>query len=231
MKTMGLSALWLVRPSRFPDRDGIAMASGALDVFCGAKVVPSVQHALAGTLRAYALTARPREMGPVVLSPRDAALESIDLARQGEVAFLFGNEESGLRNEDILRCQRIVEIPANPVYSSLNVAAAVQVITYELRTAAAGSGLTSGRRRPPVPEKFAPATIAEIEGLYGHFERALGDSGFLDRTNPRKLMERLRRLCGRAALEREEINILRGILGNLEAHVARSGRRPRGNEG
>ena len=204
------------------------MASGALDVFCGAKVVPTVEAALAGTIAAFALTARPREIGPAVLSPREAARVGFELASQGPVAFLFGNEESGLRNEDILRCQRIVEIPANPIYSSLNVAAAVQVIAYELRTAGEAAGVTSGRPRAPIPDKFAAATFEEIEGLYGHFERALGNSGFLDRSNPRKLMERLRRLCGRAVLEREEVNILRGILGNLEAHSAKSGLPVRG---
>ncbi|MFN0305086.1 MAG: RNA methyltransferase [Burkholderiales bacterium] len=228
MKTMGLSVLCLVAPKRFPDRDAIAMASGAVDVFCNARLASSVGAALEGTITAYALTARPREIGPVVLSPRDAAREAIEAAADGPVAFVFGNEESGLRNEDILRCRRIVEIPANPVYSSLNVAAAVQVIAYELRIASDGVGATSGRPRSAIPDKFLPGTFEELEGLYVHFERALGNSGFLDRSNPRKLMERLRRLCGRANLEREEINILRGVLNNLEAHAAKSGLRIRG---
>ncbi len=228
MKTMGLSVLCLVAPNRFPDRDAIAMASGAVDVFCNARLVSSVDAALEGTITAYALTARPREMGPVVLSPRAAAREAVEAAASGPVAFVFGNEESGLRNDEILRCRRIVEIPANPAYSSLNVAAAVQVIAYELRLASEGVGATSGRARAGIPDKFAPGTFEELEGLYVHFERALGDSGFLDRNNPRKLMERLRRLCGRANLEREEINILRGLLNNLEAHAAKSGLRIRG---
>jgi tRNA/rRNA methyltransferase len=224
MKTMGLSALWLVRPNRFPDRDAISMASGAADIVCGATLVRSVDAALQGTIAAFALTARPREMGPIVLSPRDAARAAMEAALHGPVAFLFGNEESGLTNEDILRCQRIVEIPANPVYSSLNVAAAVQVMAYEIRVASEAIGdlgETSGRSRAPVAEKFAPAGFAEVEGLYGHFERALEKSGFLDPKNPGKLLDRLRRLYGRANLEREEINILRGILNNLEAHAAK----------
>ncbi|MSQ20623.1 MAG: RNA methyltransferase [Betaproteobacteria bacterium] len=226
MKTMGLSALWLVRPNRFPDRDALSMASGAADIVCDATLVHSVDQALAGTIAAFALTARPREMGPIVLTPREAAREAIDAAGGGPVAFLFGNEESGLRNEDILRCQRIVEIPANPLYSSLNVAAAVQVMAYELRLASAAVGAvaaSSGRTRAPAPEKFAPASYAEIEGLFGHFEHALGASGFLDHKNPGKLMDRLRRLFGRATLEREEVNILRGILNNLAVHAAKSG--------
>jgi tRNA/rRNA methyltransferase len=225
MKTMGLSALWLVRPNRFPDRDAISMASGAADLVCGATLVSSVPAALEGTVAAFALTARPREMGPIVLTPREAAQAAMEAATHGPVAFLFGNEESGLTNEDILRCQRIVEIPANPVYSSLNVAAAVQVMAYEVRVASEGTGdlgESSGRTRAPTPEKFAPASFAEVEGLFSHFERALGRSGFLDHKNPGKLMDRLRRLYGRTNLEREEINILRGMLNNLEAHAAKA---------
>lgn len=224
MKTMGLGALYLVEPKRFPDRDAIAMASGALNVFTDAKLCASVEEALAQTTLALALTARPREIGPEALDPRQAARLAVDAARDGPVAFLFGNEESGLTNAEIQRCQRIVEIPANPAYASLNVAAAVQLMAYELRLAAiatADDAAESGRAKPVIA-RYPSATFEELEGFFAHLERALGDSGFLDRDNPKRLMDRLRRLYSRARLEREEVGILRGMLNTLEDFVRRA---------
>jgi len=230
MKTMGLSDLVLVRPKRFPDRDGLAMSSKAIDVYAGARLCNDLSSALADAVLVFALTARPRDMSAPVVTPREAAREAVGAAVSGPVVFLFGNEESGLANDEILRAHGIVEIPANPEYASLNVAAAVQLIAYEVRmaaletAAAAGTAGTigAGRERPPVPAKYAPATVDEIEGLYGHFEAALREANFLDPRHPGRLMDRLRRLFGRSRLEREEVNILRGMLTTLEAAVAQA---------
>lgn len=221
MKTMGLSRLYLVRPRRFPDRDAIAMASGALDVFGSAVVVDSMQAALADTTLAIALTARPREVALDVLDPRAGAALALAAARDGTVAIVFGNEESGLSNDEVLRCQRIVSIPADDAYGSLNVAAAVQVMTYELRMAALAGGVSAS---PAGPAGESPiATFQELEGLYAHFDRALSASGFFQPLRRPRQLERLRRLIARARPEREEVALLRGILTNLERQVRAGG--------
>lgn len=221
LKTMGLASLYLVRPKRFPDREAIAMASGALDVFSDAIVVDTLDQALAGTTLAIALTARPREVTLEVLDPRAGAALALTAAREGMVAIVFGNEESGLNNDEVLRCQRIVAIPADPAYASLNVAAAVQVMTYELRLAA----LAGDAAGPVDAERESPAaSFEELEGLYGHFDRALSASGFFNAHRRPRQLERLRRLIARARPEREEVALMRGILTNLERQVRAGGR-------
>lgn len=229
MKTMGLSALYLVRPRRFPDRDAIAMASGALDVFGNAVVVETLDAALAGTTLAIALTTRPREVALDVLDPRAGAALALAAAAAGPVAIVFGNEESGLNNDEVLRCQRIVSIPADSGYGSLNVAAAVQVMAYELRMAALASVAAAPRvesdRESPI------ATFDELEGLYAHFDRALTASEFFNPLRRPRQLERLRRLIARARPEREEVALLRGILTNLERQVRAAGRASGRNEG
>jgi TrmH family RNA methyltransferase len=127
----------------------------------------------------------------------------------GEVALLFGNETAGLSNDELARCHLGVMIPANPDYSSLNLGAAVQLMSYELRLAAASPG------QPPQGEG-EPATADEVEGLHAHLERVAVSTGFLDPSNPKRLMPRLRRLFARARLEHEEVSILRGFLSTVE---------------
>lgn len=222
LKTMGLASLYLVRPKRFPDREAIAMASGALDVFSDAIVVDTLDQALTGTTLAIALTARPREVTLEVLDPRAGAALALTTAREGVVAIVFGNEESGLNNDEVLRCQRIVAIPADPAYASLNVAAAVQVMTYELRLAAlagdaAAPASVNAERESPA------ASFEELEGLHAHFDRALSASGFFNVHRRPRQLERLRRLIARARPEREEVALLRGILTNLERQVRAGG--------
>ena len=211
MKTMGLSQLWLVAPLSYPDPVALARASGADDILTQARVVPTLAEALQGTRMAAALTARPREWSTPPASARQAAPELIDIARDGEIALVFGNETSGLTNEELALCARPVTIPTNSGYSSLNLAAAVQLLCYELRLAAA---------QDPAPRSAGksqlPASFEEIEGFYQHLEKAMTRSGFYDPANPRRLMPRIRRLFGRTHLERDEVNILRGILNALE---------------
>ena len=209
MKTMGLSRLYLVAPQCEIDGQARALSSNALDVLEGAVQCATLEEALAGTVLAAALTARRREYSAPLKWAREAAAEIVDTALAGEVALVFGNETAGLSNEELALCRLPVMIPANPNYSSLNLAAAVQVMCYELRMAAMmPAAVHAGRDEP--------ATFEDVQRLYAHLERALIDSGFLDPTNPKKLMPRLRRLFDRAALEKEEVNILRGMLNSFQ---------------
>lgn len=209
MKTMGLKRLYLVNPKRFPDAEASARSSGALDVLENATVCGSLGEALAGTILAAALTSRRRDLSLPPLEPRVAAPQLLAEAAQGEVALVFGAETNGLTNEELDHCQMRVMIPANPEYASLNLAAAVQVLAYELRTAA-----LSGVAQPE--EQANWAGLEEIEGFFGHIEQVMVASGFLDPASPKRLMHRLRRLFARTRLEREEVNILRGILTSVD---------------
>jgi len=145
-----------------------------------------------------------------VLALRDAAAQAIALARQRDVALVFGTEMSGLSNDELARCSIVATIAANPDYGSLNLAAAVQVAAWELRMAAQGGDVWHAPR-------FAPATHDDVEALYAHAARTLEALGFYDPARPRRLLPRLRRLFGRTSLEREEVNILRGILARIDA--------------
>lgn len=211
MKTMGLSALCLVNPKSFPDKEAEARAAGAWDILNSAKVCASLDQALSGTVLAAAVTARPRGLSHAVLDSRRGAQELLGHARQYPVALVFGTEMSGLTTAEVSKCQIILHIPANPDYSSLNLASAVQVVAYELRMALAEIG------RLPQPAN-ALASFDEIELLYRHLEQAMIGSGFLDPQEPKRLMQRMRRLFARTRLEKEEVNILRGILNALEKH-------------
>jgi tRNA/rRNA methyltransferase len=201
MKTMGLSDLRLVTPERFPAPEAEWMATNAADVLKSCRVVETLAEAIGDCVAAFALSARPREWSPQVLDVRSAALRAS--ATQGDVAFVFGSESAGLTNEEMFACQFLVHIPANKEFSSLNLAQAVQVVAYELRMCV----------DPAMPfartEKLA--TVEDLEGLYGHLEEAAVKSGFM--TPASRLRERWRRLFSRVpGLEREEVNILRGLL-------------------
>ena len=212
MKTMGLSRLVLVNPRHFPDAQAAAMAAGATDILASAQVVPTLSEALAGTVLAVALSARRRELAVPALWAREAAAELAATATSiGEVALVFGNETAGLSNEDLLQCQRWAMIPVNPDFSSLNVAAAVQLMCYEVRLALGSPG-----RPPEISGAGLPATHEEVEHLVAHIEQAAIGSGFLDPASPKRLMLRLRRMFSRAVLEKEEVNILRGLLSALQ---------------
>jgi tRNA/rRNA methyltransferase len=210
MKTMGFSRLVLVNPKIFPDAQAEAMASGAGDVLASAQIVGSLAEALQGTVLALAMTARRRDLATGPFWAREGAAELAAVAAQGEVALVFGNETSGLSNDELAMCARWAMIPANPEYTSLNLAAAVQLMCYELRLA-----LIAVPPAPSFHESGTPATHEEVEGLMTHLESVAVDSGFLDPDNPRRLMLRLRRLFGRAGLEKEEVNILRGLIASF----------------
>ncbi|MBI4985739.1 MAG: RNA methyltransferase [Rhodocyclales bacterium] len=211
MKTMGLSRLVLVNPKHFPDPQADAMAAGAVDILEQARVCASVEDALVGTTFATAMTARRRGLAVEPLWAREAAAELAVLAVREEVALVFGNETAGLSNEEVSLCQRWAKIPTDPEWSSLNLAQAVQVLCYEMRMAAVAVGAP-----PPVNDAGEPASHEEIEGLMAHLERAVIASEFLDPEKPKRLMPRMRRMFARAGLEKEEVNILRGMLTSFE---------------
>lgn len=213
MKTMGFDQLVLVDP-RFPDvlehEEAIAFASGAQDVLAAARVVGSFDEAIEGCNFAAALSARLREYSPPVIAPR--ALAARLAAEDGlRAALVFGSERYGLPNEVIERCNVLINIPANPEYSSLNLAQAVQLLAWEARQAA-----ESNHAAPQIAGfQGAAAELDEIEGMFRHLEQALVEIDFLDPDNPKKLMPRLRRLFARSQLEKEEVNILRGIANKI----------------
>jgi tRNA/rRNA methyltransferase len=211
MKTMGLSRLFLVNPLRFPDAEADARASSATDILEQAHVCTSLDDALAGTVFAAASTARSRDLSHAVLTPRQTAAQLAREAMHAPVALVFGPEKTGLTVQDVSRCNVIATVPANPNYSSLNLASAVQVFAYETRVAA--------QQLESLPqEHHEPATYEEVELFYRHLEQTMLDVGFLDPAKPKRLMQRMRRLFARARLEREEVNILRGILAAAQKH-------------
>ncbi len=204
MKTMGLKHLCLINPSRFPDPQATAMATGADDILQNAVLCSTIDEALQGVVLTVGMTARMRDISNEVASPWDAMPKVLQEATMHSVALLFGTEMSGLTNEEASRAQLLVNIPANPEFSSLNLASAVQVIAYELAAAA--------QVFQPTAKALQPATHEQVEGLMEHLEKTLYEIGFFTTQNPERMMQRLRRLYARARLEPDEINILRGIL-------------------
>ncbi len=209
LKTMGLGALHLVNPRHFPHPDADARASGARDVLQLAQVHDSLAAALGDCVLAVGTSSRHRELRHDIKNPREAARELLVTASTHPVAIVFGNETTGLTSDEAGLCQLWACIPANPEYASLNLAAAVQIFAYELRMACE-SGVAHNEA------EFEPATLADVERLYRHFEQTMTATGFHDPANPKRLMPRLRRLLARARLEAEEVNILRGFLRSVD---------------
>ena len=206
MKTMGLTRLFLVEPGRYPDAEATARASGADDVLASAQVCATLDEALQGCRFVIGASARSRSIPVPLISPDRCAEMLRAESETGEVALLFGCERSGLSNPEIDRCNYLVQIPTSIEYSSLNLAAAVQIICYEIFVAHASQHPAEG-----APE-HVPVAADEMERFYTHLEETLVALDFLDRSNPRMLMRRLRRLYNRARPDTNEVNILRGIL-------------------
>ncbi len=201
IKAMGFRDLRLVAPERFPAPEAQWMATNAFDVLENAVVCATLEEAIRDCVHAFALSARSREWSPQVFDVRTAAARAVGMA--GPVAFVFGNETAGLTNEEVFACQSLVHIPASRDFSSLNLAQAVQVVAYELHMALDVA--------IPFARTEKAATIEDLEGLYAHLEQAAAQSGFM--TPQSRLRERWRRLFSRVPnLEREEVNILRGLL-------------------
>jgi tRNA/rRNA methyltransferase len=215
MKVMGFDDLVLVAP-RWPDvlaRDEtIQRAGGGSDVLERARIVATLDEALEGVTYLCATAMTPRDFGPPTFTPREHLGTLAGSAHS--VAFLFGSERFGMNNEDVYRCHAALTIPTDPRYGSLNLAAAIQVIAYEWRTAL--GGFASSARRTD-----ALADAQAVAGMLSHWERALLDIGFLDPAAPKKLMPRLNQLFNRAQLTPEEIHILRGVAKAMSQAVAR----------
>jgi tRNA/rRNA methyltransferase len=222
MKTMGFSELVLVNPrvdGVLHHEEAVAFASGAQDVLASARIVATMAEALDGISYAAAVSARLREFSPPVHTPREIA-QHVAAAPALYPALIFGNERFGLPNEIVERCNVLINIPANPDYSSLNLAQAAQVLLYECRMAALADTVPAAS---PVGFHGDAASQGQIEGMYAHLEQALVAIGFLDAGNPRKLMPRLKRLFARTGLETEEVNILRGIARQILARERKPG--------
>lgn len=213
MKTMGLRHLYLINPRHFPDPQAHAMSAGADDILQNAVVCASLDEALTGVAFTVGMTARLRDISIEVKTPREAMPLLLQQAASQPVALLFGTEMSGLTNEELGRAQMLVNIPTDPDYSSLNVAAAVQVMSYELAVAAQSFA--------PALQETRLATHEQLEGYYAHLEKTLYQIGFFTTQNPARMMQRLRRLYARARLEPDEINFLRGMLSVTTEYNAR----------
>ena len=213
MKTMGLRHLYLINPRYFPDPQASAMAAGADDILQNAVVCGSIDEALQGVALTVGMTARLRDISNQVMMPREAMHRVLQQAATQPVALLFGTEMSGLTNEEVSRAQLLVNIPANPDFSSLNLAAAVQVMAYEI--------MLASQSYSPVTQQTPVAVHEQVEGFLAHLEKTLLEIGFFTTQNPARMMQRLRRLYARARLEADEINILRGILSVTSEYNAR----------
>ncbi len=208
MKTMGLGHLRLVRPRYFPHADATAMASGADDLLTRAEVYDSLPEAIGDCVAVAGASARLRTHHWPTYDARDSVRRLLAVG-DGPLAVVFGRERTGLSNEELDHCQWLLNVPANPDYASLNLAMAVQVVSYELRMATLGEGAVDS----PQPE---PAPAAELERFYAHLETVMVATGFLNPDNPRHLMRRMRLMFNRATPDQNEVNILRGLLTSVE---------------
>jgi TrmH family RNA methyltransferase len=202
MWTMNLSSLYLVSPKSFPDPAATARSSGAEHILEQAVVVESLDEALADCSIVIGTSAQNRHLPWPQLSPKECAQYVVEQAQIQNVAILFGPERTGLSNEDLQRCQHQVAIPANPEYSSLNLAMAVQVICYEIY----GAMLTA-----PQPAERVLATDAQLQSFYGHIDQLLDLIDFRKPTSSPELMPKLKRIFNRAQLDADDINLLRGV--------------------
>jgi len=207
MKTMGLTSLYLVGPGEFPSQEATRRAVGAEDLLEQAIVTERLQDAVADCGLVMGTTARPRSIELPVSAPDAAAADLVAASSNGPVALLFGRESSGLTNFELELCQRVVHIPTNESFSSLNLASAVQILAYEVRLAVRAPALA---RRIKHGEQ--PATATQMSGFYTHLEETLYWLDFVKTDPSTKLMRKLKRLFNRSGLTEEEINLLRGIL-------------------
>jgi TrmH family RNA methyltransferase len=206
MKTMGLSQLYLVNPKHFPDEQANSLAVNASDVLDSAVVTTSLEEAIADCNFVIGVSGKERALSQQVLNVREAAQQVTTIASQQKVALVFGTEMSGLSNAEADCCHMLATIPANPEYTSLNLAQAVQIMCYEVRMAIT-DGVLHYQEKP-----CELATQDDLERLYVHMQSVLEEIGFINPRAPKKLFERLRRLYARTRLEKEEVNLLRGIL-------------------
>lgn len=214
IKTMGLDRLVLVAPEKPPNAESEALAAGADDVLAGARIVGTLEEALAGCHAVLGCTARSRRVALPELAPHEAAARMVAgvAAGSGDVALVFGRERTGLTNEELHLCQAAVHIPANPGYSSLNLAAAVQVLAYEVRMALLAAAAAPGPAEPRDP----PASHEQLESFYAQLGDTLDAIDFHKGRAPESALRKLRRIFNRAALDEREVRLLRGILADAQ---------------
>jgi TrmH family RNA methyltransferase len=218
MKNMALSDLVLVRPRSFPHAEAAALAAGADDILARARIVESVAEAISDCGFIAGTTSRPRSYYWEFTTPREVAARIVASPAENRAALLFGSERYGLATEDLNHCNVLVRIPANPDYCSLNLAMSVQLIAYEVFMAREQSHSHTQLEMPLAPS-------GDVEHFYAHLHQVLNEIDFEDRTG--HLMERLRRLFNRAQLDRNELNILRGILSAVQGRRGQSAQRSR----
>lgn len=224
LKTMGMSRLVLVAPEQFPADEAFRRAAGADDVLAEAVVVATLAEAVSDCRFVLGCTARSRRVALEELAPRDAASRVAALAAADEVALVFGRERTGLSNEELQLCHASVHIPANPEYSSLNLAAAVQVLAYELRVALLPGHVASGPIAEPRQEPAA--SHAQMEGFFAQLGETLDDIDFHKGRAPDSAMRKLRRLFLRASLNEQEVRLMRGILADAQRMARLAGAKP-----
>ena len=212
MKTMGLSNLVLVDPVSPPDGHASALAAGAGDVLASAKQVSTLAEAIQGCGLVVGTSARSRTLPWPMLEPRECGVKLVSEVRQDPVALVFGRENNGLSNEELQQCHFHVCIPANPEYSSLNLAAAVQTLCYEVRMAHLGQ---NQHVDAPLPYPL----VDDLEAFYSHLEQTLLKTNFIKPQHPGMVMAKLRRIFNRARPDEQEFNILRGILASIEKSI------------
>jgi tRNA (cytidine32/uridine32-2'-O)-methyltransferase len=221
MKTMGLSQLCLVAPKELPDGQAYALSAGASDILANASVFDTLQQAIADCGLVVGSSARSRTLSWPMLEPRECGLLAVKEAGGHPVALVFGRESSGLSNEELQLCNYHVCIAANPEYSSLNLAMAVQIITYEVRMA-----YLQSQQQPQLDNHVAYPTSEQLSSFYQHLEDTLNETGFIIKQHPGVVMTKLKRLFTRARPEEAEYNILRGILTSIQ----RYGRNAKGDK-
>ena len=212
MKTMGLSNLYLAEPRVQPDGQSVALAAGACDILKNLTTVDSLSEAIKDCHLVIATSARSRTLDWPMLDPREAGIKLATESQQGSVAIVFGRENHGLSNEELQQCNYHMAIPANPEYSSLNLAQAVQLICYETRMAYLAEN-------SPTEEQSDFPVTQDLEGFFVHLEKTLLKTGFIIKNHPGQVMVKLRRLFTKARIENSEINILRGVLSSIDKKI------------
>jgi tRNA (cytidine32/uridine32-2'-O)-methyltransferase len=215
MKTMGISNLYLVNPVTAPDSKAMALAAGATDILANAKTVDTLEEAIEDCGLVVGASARSRTWSWPMLDPRQCAKKMLAESPKHQVALVFGRENNGLSNEELQLCQFHVCLPANPEYSSLNLAMAVQTLCYEIRM----TWLEQQDQYETVEEEYPLAD--ELGGFYQHLEQTLIKTGFIVKAHPGQVMMKLKRLFNRARVEKQELNILRGILSSIQSQRKR----------
>jgi len=214
MKNMGLSRLYLVQPKQYPSMESFQRSVGASDVLDSAVVVDDLNDALTGCVWVAGTSARLRTIEWPILEPRECVQQGIGYLEQGDIAIVFGRENSGLTNEEMEKCNVLLHIPTNPEYSSLNLAAAVQVVSYELRLALVSE--TPEKIKGKKCREDIPADSGQLDGMYQHLRDALDSIGFFGTNNPDVVLRRLKSLFNRANTTKREVAIIRGICSAIQ---------------